>query len=76
MRTEEFAQKPAGLIKPGDRTQFGTGYDENWRTVSRVERRTGGIVRIYHRETRSDFYEEYGEQYLVNVVPSRESAES
>jgi len=62
----DFKPIPAGQVRVGQKTQFGTGYESNWRTVSKVERQGRGIVRIFYTSTR--FFDEYGEAYPIMVL--------
>lgn len=66
----EWVDVPAGQIRPGDRTKWGYGdaMKNSFRTVSRVERRGGGIIAIYHRETWEPFHDEYAETYPVTIA--------
>lgn len=63
-------KRPARELRPGDRTKWGYGHGtENlYRTVSRVEKRGNGIIRVYHRETWEPFCDEYAENHPVTVA--------
>lgn len=65
-----WRQVPAGTLSEGDRTKWGYGaqMQNSFRTVVRVEKRYGGIVRVYHRETDPRFYEEYAETFMVTAA--------
>ena len=64
---DRLPTKPAGELVAGDRTWFSHGHRPTYRTVSEVVRCANGIVRVFHRETWREFYDEFAQDFPVEI---------
>lgn len=68
-RNEDFYEKRAGDLQPGDKTEWAVSPNyRGVRTVEEVCRRGGGVVEVYHLETRRPYHDVFSEDYKVLVL--------
>lgn len=66
----KWLKRAAKDLRPGDCDRWGSGpgMENSYRTITHVEFVGRGLVRVRHRETIDTFYDEYGENYLIDVA--------